>query len=54
MVKQLSIFSSNTSEMFRSIATKSKNSGVRLLIAEKANAESILFVRIIFALSRII
>ena len=54
MVKQLSIFSSNASEMFRSIATKSKNSKVRLLLAEKTNAEAVLFVRIILALSRII
>jgi hypothetical protein len=54
MVKQLSVFSSNTSEMFRSIAPKSKNSRVRFVLAEKTDVESLLFVRIVFALSRII
>ena len=54
MVKQLSIFSSNTSEMFGPIAPKSKNAKVKFIVMEKTNVASLLFVRIIFTLSGII
>ena len=54
MVKQLSVFSSNTSEMFCSIGPKSKNSGVRFLLEKKNKQENLLFIRIIFPLSGVI